>query len=369
MKKFIFGHDVSIRNSMFLDSNKLWHAVGQNTGNLAFHYGIQNLFKNSMQSISWGSSIENINAAGELAIMPCANQLGAHVDLGTFSQKLSEMTPRILSIGLGAQGSVNLDAIPDIPQGTLDWVRQIILHAKANDIPNITVRGDFTKKVMDHYGFGDNCVSLGCPSLFINPSVELGLRLEKRYKEQNFKKIGIAAGHPAWKPLVNIERSLVKIMEEYQGEYIVQADPNMIAMSRGDFGNIDKAFFSMFKEYVNPSFTDEQMLNWIKRYMVTFFDIPAWLEYLKRFDFVIGSRIHGVMLALQAGVPGVCIAHDSRIRELCEKSNIPWIAAHEVRDGFNINNILDRVNFDGAAYDSNRAKLFLQQKEFMSSNF
>lgn len=368
MKKFIFGHDVSIRNSMFLKSEDLWHLVGQNTGNLAFHYGIQNLFKNPMKSVSWGADIDEINSSGELAIMPCANQLGEHIDLGGGAMKLKEVKSRIISIGLGAQGSLNLDVIPKVPEGTLEWISQIVRHGKPG-VPNITVRGEFTKKVMSYYGFGDDCVSLGCPSLFINPMNDLGSVLEKKYNYQQFKKIGIAAGHPAWKPLIDVERSLVKIMEDHEGEYIVQADPQMIAMSRNDLDSVSELFLIKLKDYVKPNTDKEEFHRWIRRYMVTFFDIPAWLEYLKRFDFVLGSRIHGVMLAMQAGVPGVCIAHDSRIRELCEKSNIPWIPANKLMQGFTLEDILPLINFDGKKFDDNRKNLLKVQQSFLSSNF
>ena len=44
---------------------------------------------------------------------------------------------------------------------------------------------------------------------------------------------------------------------------------------------------------------------------------------MRKFDFVVGPRFHGVMLAMQAGIPGGVIAHDSRTLELCQTMGIP----------------------------------------------
>ena len=41
----------------------------------------------------------------------------------------------------------------------------------------------------------------------------------------------------------------------------------------------------------------------------------TWLEYLRDFDFATGTRLHGNVAALLAGVPAVLLAHDSRTLE------------------------------------------------------
>jgi polysaccharide pyruvyl transferase WcaK-like protein len=50
---------------------------------------------------------------------------------------------------------------------------------------------------------------------------------------------------------------------------------------------------------------------------VAFFDVTIWLDFLKRFDFVVGTRIYGAMLAMQVGIPAAVIAHDSGTYEMC----------------------------------------------------
>ncbi len=92
------------------------------------------------------------------------------------------------------------------------------------------------------------------------------------------------------------------------------------------------------------------------------------MEYLRRFDFIVGARIHGVMLAIQAGVPGLCIAHDSRIRELCEKCMIPYVMADDVKEGIQLQDLPHLAEFDGKAFDRNRANIAKEYQTFFANN-
>ena len=76
-------------------------------------------------------------------------------------------------------------------------------------------------------------------------------------------------------------------------------------LSRGEFGALGPAQFERNKAYVLPDATDEAFKAWCRHYAIGFYDIRAWMDYLRRFDFVTGTRFHGVMLALQAGAPNV----------------------------------------------------------------
>lgn len=49
-----------------------------------------------------------------------------------------------------------------------------------------------------------------------------------------------------------------------------------------------------------------------------FFDLPSWISHLGECDFAVGARTQSVMLARQAGMPALCIAHDSRTLEMCQ---------------------------------------------------
>ncbi|HEX7214030.1 MAG TPA: hypothetical protein VF578_07450, partial [Methylomirabilota bacterium] len=58
-----------------------------------------------------------------------------------------------------------------------------------------------------------------------------------------------------------------------------------------------------------------------------FHDVPEWRSFLmeSRFSFSFGSRIHGNIMAILAGIPAVVCACDSRTQELAEFHEIPFV--------------------------------------------
>jgi hypothetical protein len=365
-KIFTFGLNESIDGSAEMDTKRLYGLVGQNSGNLAFHYAVNQIIGSVPPSVPWGADADQINAMGDIAVMPCANQLGSHANLKGLSDKISKVNAKIVAVGIGAQSSAGLDVMPIVPEGTLEWVQQLIDHAPTSK-PNLTVRGDFTLEVMDHYGFGGKALSLGCPSLLINKSRTLGESLEARYKAP-YRKIAIAAGHPSHAGMSRIEASLVRIMEDTKGAYITQATDEFLALSRGEMSSVDNEYKNKIRSYLRLNLDGKQLEEWIRNYFISFYNVPAWMEYLRRFDFVIGTRIHGVMLGIQAGIPGLCIAYDSRIREICEKSKIPYVMAGQVREGITLGELRGLARFDGKDFDKNRENIADQYKNFFRSN-
>jgi polysaccharide pyruvyl transferase WcaK-like protein len=92
------------------------------------------------------------------------------------------------------------------------------------------------------------------------------------------------------------------------------------------------------------------------------------MEFLLGFDFVVGTRIHGAMLGLQAGIPSLCIAHDSRTREMCEVMQVPFVMAADVRTGTTLSDLLGRFRFDARSFDENRRMLADRLNEFPFCN-
>ncbi|NDZ70642.1 polysaccharide pyruvyl transferase family protein, partial [Streptomyces sp. SID10362] len=61
-----------------------------------------------------------------------------------------------------------------------------------------------------------------------------------------------------------------------------------------------------------------------------YIDPATWISELRPFDFSFGSRIHGNIAALLAGVPSTVLCGDSRTLELCRYFGIPHRKITEV---------------------------------------
>lgn len=364
LRPFVFGLPSRIEAAPHLQSKDSYLAVGENSGNLAFAYAISSHLGGSVTVKALRERPEVINESGDIGVITAANHLGEHVNFSSLVENFSMLNCRLVMIGLGAQSGVG-GKIPKVPEGTVNWVREISRRAHDGH-PNIMVRGPFTKDVMTHYGLGEACVSLGCPSLFINQDPELGKRIASNVRP--IRRIAVAAGHQRWTHMSRIEASLTRIVSVTGGSYVGQSAYEMFQLTRGEASQMDEADLRACRDYACPEMDLGEFIRWSERHGNLFFDVPSWMEHYRRFDFVIGARIHGVMLALQAGIPGVCIVHDSRTLELCQTMMVPHVLARDIPHGVTRDQLPELFRFDAAAFDANRRSLAKRYVKFLENN-
>lgn len=141
----------------------------------------------------------------------------------------------------------------------------------------------------------------------------------------------------------------------------------MAQLARGEGHRLNKDDFDFYRLYYMPELDDEQCLDFWRRHGMVFFDVPSWMEFYRHCDFVIGPRIHGVMLALQMGCPAVCIAHDDRTREMCEIMGVPHMLPQQTP--VTLEAMADLFSaFDPVAFDANRMELLNRFRVFMARN-
>ena len=141
----------------------------------------------------------------------------------------------------------------------------------------------------------------------------------------------------------------------------------MLALGEGHL--LDPSELEACRAAVAPDLDDQQLLDWAECHMHAFFDATSWLSFTRRYDCVIGTRIHGVMAALNVGVPALCIAHDSRTRELCDTMAVPFVPVDSILEGIDAQWVTDQMrDFDGDAFDTNRLRLAARARRFLIDN-
>ena len=361
---FVFGKPPCVPKAAFLDTKSLKAAEG-NTGNVAFRHAIFSHLGGNLNVIGWSEKTDIVYDESRIGVIPAANQFGAHTDYQKLSDHFDTISAKVVMIGLGAQANLSGD-LPDVGAGTVSWI-SAIQSLSPTDAPNITLRGPFTKRALEKYGLHEKAIVMGCPSLFINPDPELGLKIEKASKPS--KRIAVAAGNPYWRRLNRIETSLARMVSATNGTYVVQQTEALMHLGRGEANLIDRDERRRLREYICPEMNTSEFIDWSQRYAHIFFDVESWIEHYRRFSCVIGARIHGVMLALQAGIPGICVAHDSRTLEMCQVMKVPHLVADDHLDGISRATV-DKIvqSFDGRAFDENRRALAKRYVEFLESN-
>jgi hypothetical protein len=346
----------------------LYKGVGHNNGNLAFVHAIASHINNPLKYLPWGCSVETLRKSADVVVIPCANQLGKHTELGAMAEKLEEAGLPIVAIGLGAQAdSYDHDIV--LSEGTLRWA-QVLYSLSHGSTSNLYTRGPFTTEQLSKLGM-PGAMTGGCPSYFTNPAPNLGRKIFLNWRKNTPPRfISVAGGHQAWGKIRHLEHQLVSMMMDplTPGQYVVQSMGDMMKISRGEFDLIEPPVLDNIRRHTVPHYTTEEFKNWARVYARSFYDVPAWMDSLRRHDLAVGSRYHGIALALQAERMGLTITIDSRTRELCENTMVPHIAAEDITAPLTRMSLAKMIQFDPTAYDKHRSEAAERYVGFLEAN-
>lgn len=313
----------------FANSERWMAATGGNTGNVAFVQGIKNIIEaDKVGEVHWGDNPKAVNDYYDLLIICCANQIGAHVDLGSWVDRLTAFNLPTLFIGLGAQSN-NIGEHPEVPEGTIKLLELSKKLRTKPDVPNIITRGSFTTEVLDKLGI--ESLPYGCPSQFISTELNVGQKcLEHQATSKHFRVL-TAAGNP-WHASFTLEKTLVEIVNEFQGDYVLQHPKSLVQLALNEASDIEENQKIRLEKIYGFMGDWETICDWFRSHSVLFADAQNWMLYSKRFTLAIGPRYHGIALPIQAGVPGKVIAIDSRTEELSDTTGIPFVRYKDIEN-------------------------------------
>jgi polysaccharide pyruvyl transferase WcaK-like protein len=247
----------------------------------------------------------------------------------------------IVLVGIGAQ-SHDSQQIPVLKGGTLALVK---LASSRSSF--ISVRGDYSQWVLSKYGI-NNVMATGCPSLLLNgPCIPLIV------SPMNFESSSIA---------LHGTRHLFNKSGTLDGYIYRQALQNNIdIILQSELADLYYALNCLGNEVINQKCDDihratyedvrEKISKYLQGHGKIFTDIDEWINYLKKSKcFCLGTRFHGTIAALLAGIPATLITHDSRTREMAQKMYIPSVSTEYVD--------LDSSLVPEKFYDENKIERF-----------
>lgn len=207
----------------------------------------------------------------------------------------------------------------------------------AEKSPIVGTRGDYSTDVLHKLGIR-NAVPLGCPSLYLNgPS----LRESLLHVPQAPERVAVCYSNYQGNPHSRIA-DFVRMADRAGYHYVEQA-----------FGLMAQALYYPGKVTgadIHAARTNYQdlapLLSLLRKGRMRYFtNYSLWKEFLASMDFAFGARMHGLTPAIHAGKPAVFIAHDARVREMCEFFSLPFVAEHELPETLNIDFFLSRCNY------------------------
>lgn len=333
--------------------NRLMEATGHNIGNMAFWYASDLLVDAEKVLVSWDTKASRLPKDIGGVVIPAANFINPTAKLDGLATLVRDLDVPVLLLGIGAQAERE-DKPPERNDSVVRFLEEV-----SKRTHKICVRGDFSAKVCADLGITNTAV-LGCPSILINPSQTLGETIERRIGET--LDVGPYAIHASCVKhiLTNTERELVRLVQLNPGSaYVVQRPIELIKMVNGEaLTDTEATYFARCVDFFGFERNRRGFDAFLKTHLYAPTSVDSWMYYLRRFTAGINTRIHGTIMGTGAGIPSLCINHDTRTRELSKRLCLPNIEAKDYMETrFSVTEMFKRANFSGEIFDNNRRSI------------
>lgn len=336
-----------------------YKSVGLNTGNLMFTTAIFDQIDGDVTHVGFQFSPEAINAKYDALVIPAANWLGSHAQWDWFADLIDKVEIPVITIGIGAQAS-------DSQRDKIDWNDSSLRLARtlASKAPYLSTRGHYTTSCLQQLGIL-NVVSTGCPSIYMDfPRVDVAREDALVVQSTRYAVSKVFA------ETASVNQALFQMAFEHRLDMVYQSEPEemqyLLKKSSAQVLNEKYKMAALCTLY--GADTPEALLFYLDRHGKLFYDLAEWSRYLQTRSGVLGTRLHGSILALNSGVPSVLIPHDSRTAEMVRFADIPTAGLRSFpwpdREMAHIPEIMDQV----ARYEQTRASNKVIYRQFLAAN-
>jgi hypothetical protein len=295
--------------------------------------------------------IEDLNANHSHIVLVCSNQ----VWVGRRNENLTRMQAiaakniaatelPVVVLGLGLHAALPALSSIEVPQETVQLLRIASERSR-----RIGVRGAITAELLDKVGV-KNAEVIGCQSCFWHLAPRFTREVSNPHAEME-KPIAFNFTHPLF------ERSLVKFAMD-SGFDVVGQSAEAASPDKFKQGSVQARWRSqIFSEGMIPR---DRFSDWVAKHGHEFYDIDEWINHMQRYRFSYGTRLHGNMAALQAGVSALWIIHDLRTKELAEYLRLPSMYIDEAKKVTDVRRFFDRADYSDfiKTYPENYRRLY-----------
>lgn len=300
------------------DWKKKFFWVGNNTGNLVFIRALKNIFNPrifplwDIDSGAFRDDPEVTHYITTELIWLTENTVYPHV--WKMLEYIGNKPLVPISVGVHSSGeSTQVNLHPD----TVKLLRTISERAV------LGVRGEYTAAVLERMGIL-NLKVIGCPSLFYG--MNDAFRIDKpEFREDMKATVNFRTFYGSLRPaecefLTFAANRRLPFVEQTHQELTLENCQNNL-----------------------PQF--EYLSAWLREKKQVFFTVEPWVEWLRQFDFSMGSRFHGNVLAIMDGIPALTMVIDGRTQELTRLFRLPTMDQQEFSMNKPLSHYYDLADF------------------------
>ncbi|MBQ9983302.1 MAG: polysaccharide pyruvyl transferase family protein [Lachnospiraceae bacterium] len=339
--------------------------IGNNAGNLMFAHSIMRTLLCDDMTVDTimtyrefsDREVDYYNSEYECFIIPLANafRISFQQELIYLRHLVDRLTIPCVVIGVGMQGKVDVDVKQhfQFDDEVVKFVKSILGKSAI-----LGVRGEITAAYLKKLGFAEerDFTVIGCPAMYMNGdelAVKALVELQRSSKVSVNRKPGISA---------KMHNFIVKSSKEFDDYmYIPQGIEDLALLYAG------RPFQKKKHPKLHATYPgDVQNEIYAGGHEIGFVNVVSWLEFLKTRDFSFGTRIHGNIAAIVAGVPAFVFAPDARILELAQYHNIQYMLTKDVKDTTNIFDVYEKADFNRVK--DGHVKRFHHYLDFLETN-
>jgi hypothetical protein len=298
---------------------------GGNTGNLLIGDAIKRHLRAELFLAPWElPPPDQVARDFDQVVLGASNFLYRDFDFSHWADFLEATKLPCTMFGLGAQGP-SYGCRVEVPVGT-----RRLLKLVSERSTTLGVRGHWTASILSDLGIS-NIRVIGCPAMYWTCKPALALKPRTTNHPLAVALNGAAncvphAGTPD--AAQRIETQLVQLSFQHGFPYFLQSELELAAIA----ANLPDAcgkhrIQALLDQYGLSSISPKAFIRFVKRNTRIHFKVSEWHAALRQFDFVVGSRFHGSLMAVLAGVPCFVYAQDARTRELCDLLHLPHTMA------------------------------------------
>ena len=234
----------------------------------------------------------------------------------------------ICVLGLGIGVYLDVDKFND---EKTNEVMEKFVSAILEKSTSIGVRGELTLKYLNRLGFDENEVKvLGCPSVYLNgPDYNI-----EQISVKKDSKIALNITPVLIKRYGGFVNKTIKNYKNYK--YFMQDIHDLRIMLYGENGTYNIEYYND-KNFTKILSENKAMFPINSR---------TWINELQKYDYAIGTRLHGTVAALNARIPATLIVHDSRTQEIADYHKIPCIGLNEITKEMSVKDIAENSNWE-----------------------
>ncbi|MER8411808.1 MULTISPECIES: polysaccharide pyruvyl transferase family protein [unclassified Mesorhizobium] len=363
MRVLFLGASIAPHPDPQIAFEKKFEVIGYNTGNLLIGQSLFEELRFEEFGQGLGYSPQEANERFDIIAISAANFIFKNFDLSYLADFIEPTKLPCVVAGLGAQAPAIGNKVTDIPEGSKRF-----LHIISERSKTVGVRGHFTAEVMNDFGI-KNVSEVGCPSLFRKLRRDLkikrpGTDASLRVSVNGSRNVFLHSANP--EAARRVEADLLKLSIDRKYPYVLQNEEPEMAMLRSGEGNkTDLENAQAIINQLNMGMDPSLYVKHIKENAKMFFDLAEWDSYISRFDYTVGTRFHGNLIALTNGVPATIISHDSRTTEMAELMSIPHVPVGKVGQ-LDVRELVQAGDYD--AFQRKYTVLYDRFAQFLSNN-